>query len=94
MSDKVNELIAAISDLSEELWCAGWLRECEYAFWQWMAEDEESVTFAPFRALSDEIGGWVHWPNYWRGFPIGDGPVFVPMDEWLAKFSAWEANRQ
>ena len=74
-------LIALMTGLSEENWCAGWLSNMEYELWQvkpgarfGMGEiTERQATL--LRLLSEEAGGWWVW--------LGDGPKFLTTTKWL-----------
>lgn len=97
MNEKVNELIELMSDFSEELWCAGWLEGCEYLFWHWLTAGDgrsEWLEIAAMKQVSDEIGGWAHWPEDSHGIPVGGSPVFVPMAEWLEIYQNWRMVRE
>jgi hypothetical protein len=95
MTDEAERLISLMSDLSEELWCAGWLIDCEYLFWKWATAKGVHITaIAAIKEAGSEAGGWAHWPTDDRDFPIGDGPVFVPITEWLYLYNAWLKNEQ
>lgn len=92
--DKINALIDLMSDLSEDIWCAGWLMDCEYVFWEWVQDGKNLPELKPIKILSDEINGWVHWPNDDKGHPIGDGPVFVALDKWQGMYKTWRNTQE
>lgn len=77
-------LLGKMEEISEDLWCAGWLIGLEFSLWR-------AVTDGPFdyglgrisqedcdllKSLSDDAGGW------WR-LDINSGRTFTPMNEWL-----------
>lgn len=88
-------LLGLMSGLSEEHWCASWHMGLEYALWRAVAEPDARglVTqrqAALLRLLSEEAGGWWIWHD---ALGTGEsGPRFLPTDEWLARFRAYEAT--
>lgn len=86
------ELAHLISEISEDTERAGWHTGLEYAAWGWVLA-RPTVDFSRMggivraadvdrmRALSQQIGGWVHWPD------DADGVRFVPMSEWLKLYA-------
>lgn len=79
---------ARLSEISEENWRAGWLRDIEHCVWRDIttgSRDEcfGDVTAASLKALSEIIGGWVYWPA------DSDSPAFVALDEWTAIHAEW-----
>lgn len=81
-------LYEAMSDISEDCWCAGWLIGTEFAIWgalqdgdlKWGMGMIDEADLDRVRALSEKVGGWIRW---WE-LPWTDrGPHFVPMTEWL-----------
>ena len=80
------QLVAAMSDMSEELYCAGWMSGIEYTLWSY-------VVGTPGPGLADQVeqlrklaalaGGWWHWPR------VVQRETFVPMDEWLEMYGRW-----
>ena len=90
LDEKIDTLIALMSDLSEELWCAGWLLDCEHLFWRWIVTGFDTPGLAEIKALSDEVGGWAQWKTQTNGIPSESGPVFVSMSEWEEIHAAWK----
>lgn len=90
------DLVSLMSDLSEEYWCAGWLMELEYLLWNQLHSGSgfRPGNFADvllrLHQLSQQVGGWYHWPRDDSNFPIGDGPVFIGLDEWNLLYKAWK----
>ena len=90
-----------MSVLSEECWCAGWLTGLEYALWSivqsgttygqsWGQSEVSAVEMAELKRLSELVGGWIFWNP---GAPtVDDCPTFIPMDEWLKKYEAYNKN--
>lgn len=85
-----------MSDLSEELWCAGWLSGLEHALWGRITDGPPTglrdSEVDQLRRLASLAGGWWHWPRE-DGRPVKAGPVFVPMDEWLMLYARREKER-
>lgn len=76
-------LVALMSAISEECWCASWLNNNEYALWkiaggseygQGIISDRQARLLAD---LSAEAGGWFRWDG-------SRGLVFMSTEEWLA----------
>ncbi len=75
-------LLALMTGISEEFWCAGWMNGMEFDLWRRAAGTnygqgiitERQATL--LRLLHEECGGWWMW-DYARG------PVFVRTEEWL-----------
>lgn len=83
-------LMEAMSDISEDRWCAGWLTGLEYCLWQAITTDgvpQDGMRGAPLTAaavarlwmLAYRAGGWIRW---------ADGEVFVPFAEWESLYAA------
>jgi len=74
-----------MSEISEDLYCAGWLYDLEFELWEvlqsgsgkWHGIDI-SAELSDVRALSDALGGWHDYDR------------FIPLDEWLTIY----ANRR
>ena len=92
-------LCELMSDISEEAYCAGWMRDNEYRLWAMLVEPDDSRVYSradvteeavmEMRRLSDAIGGWIEFV-IGDAFPRGSwGERFVPMAEWLPRFAAW-----
>lgn len=73
-------LLALITGISEEFWCAGWMDGIEYRLWQvkpgtgygqGVISERQSELL---RLLSEECDGWWRWDG---------GPRFVRSAEWL-----------
>lgn len=81
-------LMEAMSELSEEAYCAGWMEGLEYALWRLLTEgpgrygrlDASSEQLEHLRALSDACGGWV-------AFDSELGEVFVPLEAWRKTYA-------
>jgi hypothetical protein len=76
-------LLDLMSGISEEYWCAGWLRDLEFELWNAVAgshtQESGALTMrqtALLRLLSEECDGWWHWQN------DTDNPQFVSLAEW------------
>lgn len=80
-------LLALMTGLSEELWCAGWISGLEHSLWH--ARERGSAPFGMgeitqrqcdlLRLLSDEADGWWVWD---------DGAHFVFLDDWRSHLRA------
>jgi hypothetical protein len=84
-------LAAYMSGLSEELWCAGWMRDLEFMLWSVVQEEEAyaSLTLtltrdqvAKLKSLSNACEGWIV-------FRRDTGETFVSKPEWMNLFAAW-----
>ena len=79
-------LLALMTGISQEAWCAGWMTGLENELWR-------AATGLPgpygrgvvtqrqadlLRLLSDEADGW--WV-----YDADRGPTFLPIDEWLRR---------
>jgi hypothetical protein len=87
--DVARELYEAMSDLSEEVWCAGWMRGWEYALWNFAMNhpskamrsrmaigDGASVAeIAHVMDLSMQCDGWIIWDHE-------NGATWIPIDDW------------
>ncbi len=80
-------LARLMSDLSEDLWCAGWLHDLEHDLWGAL-QGTSSTRLSPpeleqLRYLSDKCGGWIVWDDR------GTGRRWVPLAEWRAQHEVW-----
>lgn len=85
----------AISNLSEELWCAGWYDGIEFGLWEatqgldtWHGNYYRA--WQPIGNLLIELtGGWIEYAidpvDYYR---------LVPMNEWLSMYEAWKSAKR
>lgn len=94
---KVYELSDAISDISEDFWCAGWLIDVEYDLFAMICGDRDrdygfgKVSHAELDhldELSHQIGGWIYWSD------ADDGETFIPMNEWETMYEKWKQDHQ
>jgi len=92
-------LADAMSEISEDCWCAGWLIGLEFDLWQALAEGPREYgagkigagDIARLRLLSDECGGWIAWRR--AEDPRDSGEEFVPIGEWRARYAEARAAR-
>lgn len=83
-------LYAFMSDISENVYAAGWMADCEWSLWwaltSWRAGQPAVWSFADITAhmpaldaLHRAAGGWIWWLDYRddRG-----GPQFVADERW------------
>ena len=84
-------LLALMTGISEEHWCAGWMSGLEFALWQAqpdMLYGQERISKRQarlLRLLSDECGGWWRW--------IDNGPQFITKSEWLKTFVSCDGQK-
>jgi hypothetical protein len=94
--ERWHQLRDLMSEISEDMYAAGWLAGLEYSLWA-LVLGEPDVCFSAealvpgqlddLRRLSAELGGWARWSDEpvtdARRSPCPTGPVFVPMAEWV-----------
>jgi len=77
-------LLALMTGISEELWCASWMSDLEFALWlaepgrrygQGAITERQSILL---RLLSEECDGWWRWD---------DGPKFIKREAWIASLA-------
>jgi hypothetical protein len=93
LSPDARALATYMSDLSEEFWCAGWMRDLEFMLWSAIEGEEghASLTLtrnqlATLKSLSNACKGWIV-------FRRDTQETFVPMPEWMRLFAAWRSER-
>lgn len=88
------QLVALMSELSEDCYCAGWLHDCEHTLWGMIAHGDDlrwgigaviPGALATLKRLAGEIGGWPVWDR-------GSGIRVAPMAEWLPMHAAWRRD--
>ena len=75
-----------MSDLSQDFWCAGWLRDLEFELWSALAGEKSWVGEAAvtqLRYLSDRCRGWV---VFHEGAPYRR---YVPIADWMREYDLW-----
>jgi hypothetical protein len=85
-------LLALMTGISEEYWCASWMSDLEYALW--LARETGPRPYgmgviterqcALLRLLSEEANGWWHWTE--------DGARFARLETWQAHVDARKAQ--
>lgn len=78
-------LYQKMSSISEDFWCAGWMRGNEYMLWSILHGDMHNYGWgrAPYedleelRALSAQAGGWI-----WSGSADAFTPQLVSFEVW------------
>jgi hypothetical protein len=92
LSSDARALATYMSDLSEEFWCASWMRDLEFMLWSAIegAEADASLVltrdqFATLKTLSNACKGWIV-------FHRDTGETFVSMPEWMQLFAAWHSE--
>ncbi len=93
----VRGLVAMMSDLSEDHYCAGWLHDNEHYLWQCVQQPDlayghaplDAETIADLRAAVAMVGGWVRC----QGAPTHDA-AFASLAEWEPLHVAWVAAQE
>jgi hypothetical protein len=79
-------LLKLMSWISEERWCAGWLRNLEYILWDAVTGRREGICsleeIDELKYLSEKCGGWIIWHEQSRS------EKFLPMQERLRLYDA------
>lgn len=100
-------LADAMSDVSEDCWCATWMHDCEYELWamlagEWPAglvEDGacewgmSKVTAAEIENLRRLSADAGGWCRWDPDFGAWGGVVLVAMEEWVRLYAAKEGGR-
>jgi hypothetical protein len=93
LSSDARALATYMSDLSEEFWCAGWMRDLEFMLWSAIEgkEGDASLTLtrrqlATLKSLSNACKGWIV-------FRRDTQETFVSMPEWMQLFAAWLSEK-
>ncbi len=75
-----------MSAISEECWCAGWMRDLEYTLWDVVMGRRKGICgpeeVEQLKYLSEKCGGWIVWDEQAKR------ERFVPMQEWLTLYEA------
>ncbi|MER7167252.1 hypothetical protein ABT336_14430 [Micromonospora sp. NPDC000207] len=89
-----------MSNISQEVYAAGWMTSTEWNLWHalldwratgraywWPADHSDDITrhMPQLDWLQKQTGGWVWW--------LDDGMRFVPEDRWLRLVAARDASR-
>ena len=87
-----SELAELMSDISEDQYCAGWLRGLEYELWALLhrGDSEKNIAFGKthprdirrLRQLSAVTRGWIVWSDH--GEPYRK---HIPLGEWEAQYA-------
>jgi hypothetical protein len=93
LSSDARALATYMSDLSEEFWRAGWMRDLEFMLWSLIEgkETDASLTLtrdqlATLKSLSNACKGWIV-------FRRDTQETFVSMPEWVQLFAAWLSEK-
>jgi hypothetical protein len=89
------ELAGEMHQISEEGYCAGWVRGLEFRLWKILSEgpcefgglELTGERLARLRALSDACGGWIAWDQSLKD------RKFIPLHEWHTRFAEWESRQ-
>lgn len=82
--DAGRQLVAAMSEMSEELYCAGWMSGIEYTLWSYVVGNPGpglAAEVEQLRRLAALAGGWWAWSK------DAQRETFVPMAEWLEMYT-------
>lgn len=95
------KLLLDMSNLSEDMYCAGWLIGLEYYLWQkW-----EEIKDLPIDDTREKTNYLSDWPNnrvreivklaqicngWWVWNDEDEHKKFVPMEEWLKQYEHWK----
>ena len=89
-------LLALMTGISEEFWCASWMSGLEFDCWRAVEDNgrdygmgritERQATL--MRLLSEEADGWWHYPKEARD------PKFIRLAEWKQKIAELRALQQ
>ena len=105
MNTKQSKLFQLMSDISEECYCAVWMHGNEYVLWSMVSDPDASRSYGQdvvaeedidaLRVFSSDINGWIRWRDDEEDLmlPVEEwGPVFTPMEEWLAMYARWTGS--
>ena len=94
LSSDARALATYMSGLSEEFWCAGWMRDLEFMLWSVGEGGKTDATLtltrdqvAKLKSLSNACKGWIV-------FRSDTGETFVSMSEWMNLFAAWLSEKK
>ena len=84
------ELATLMSEISEQMWRAGWMMGVEHELWAAVTSGAgRGGRLIPTQAqldqlarLSKDIGGWIL-------FDAAREETFVPIEEWVARHAEW-----
>jgi len=85
-------LATAMSQASEEAYCAGWLIGLEYILWESLLNPHvKEENWAPevlecIRKLSELCDGWIYWDDE------VDEETYIPMKEWLERYATYKGK--
>jgi hypothetical protein len=82
-----------MSQISEDTYCAGWMRDLEFELWKALGNPDRryaGYNLSPneitmLRSLSDSCGGWIVYDKVTQ-------ETFVPLSEWEKRFAEFEAK--
>lgn len=91
LEPRARELADYMSDLSEEAYSAGWMKELEFELWEAVVGGPRrygsiQITLehiAHLQRLSEAACGWIV-------FDDKEGESLVPMGEWARVFANWK----
>lgn len=94
-SDKQRALYDLMSEISEEQYCAVWMRGNDRTIWRALQTGDlrygmgeiDANLLRGCKKLSIELDGWIVWVGT-------EGPYFVQMPKWLEIYSAGKAVQE
>ena len=88
-------IMETLSDISQDVWSAGWLIDVEHIVWAWTTADRKVVPpqvrplLPELVDLAREGEHWVRWDDerdgHWKVVP-------VQMDRWERRHAKWLEN--
>ena len=81
--DKFSRLVDMISEISDDLYCASWLKDIEYTVWLDLHRNRpDSIPkqdAVEMIQLASDLDGWCIWDD-----TLCD-PVYIQMSDWIPK---------
>lgn len=97
MNKKQMGLALAMEDISQDHYCAGWMRNLEYSLWKMIIDRSADRQYGMYPItdeqldrlldLSRECGGWIIYLE-------DAGSTFVTMEKWLRYFTDHKAEAE
>lgn len=98
LTDAQDQLHQFMSEISELVYCAGWMTDTEYRLWTFVTDPNDDgewgltiltpeTRFELIRR-SEQIGGWICWADV-VAKGAGAGPKFIDLAEWQEDYAVW-----